>query len=528
MAFDVVGSIRTRVPHGDRLFGTYGGLIVAAVGFTLSRVFLAEAVVFAIEPIRIVATTGSLVVGLAVSVAGVALFVGAFEPAYVADLTRGCLAGCGSVILALAVATVATGSELFQTSTTTWIFAMNVVLAGAIVGLFAGRYQASARSQTETIRRGVNRERFINRLLRHEVLNAATIIDGHAELLSDEQRDRADSIEAIRNGAARIESTVHGVGTLAKDRDGEPTSVGAAIDDAVDDSAFAYAVDREQERPDATVSVDADDRLSLVFERLIAHAVDVRDADRVSIDVAADRHTVAVTITDDGAAISTRQRAILEHESFPEYDTPESSFLLQVASLLVGEYGGTVRVQGDTGLTVRLRPSERDRVSSTVGIATGDLYRAGVASVAAGLLMGGVYVSVGEPVFPVIGGLYGVDHGAVGWVTHLFHSVVFGLLFVAGVSALRTREWGGPFANVHLERLPYVMLAGLLWGTVLWLVAAGILMPLWLRTVGIPASLPTLPPLGLIAHGFWGATFAIGYRAVGGRFDGVSWPERSS
>jgi len=142
--------------------------------------------------------------------------------------------------------------------------------------------------------------------------------------------------------------------------------------------------------------------------------------------------------------------------------------------------------------------------------------------------MGGVYVSVGEPVFPVIGGLYGVDHGAVGWVTHLFHSVVFGLLFVAGVSALRTREWGGPFANVQLERLPYVMLAGLLWGTVLWLVAAGILMPLWLRTVGIPASLPTLPPLGLVAHGFWGATLAIGYRAVGGRFDGVSWPERSS
>lgn len=80
---------------------------------------------------------------------------------------------------------------------------------------------------------------------------------------------------------------------------------------------------------------------------------------------------------------------------------------------------------------------------------------------------------------PVIGALYGVETAAIGWITHLFHSIVFALLFVA----------------------------------------AGLFMPVWLRAVGIPATLPNLPSIGLVGHGIWGITLGLGYVLLGGEFD---------
>jgi len=104
----------------------------------------------------------------------------------------------------------------------------------------------------------------------------------------------------------------------------------------------------------------------------------------------------------------------------------------------------------------------------------------------------------------VIGSLYGVDSALIGWITHLFHSVVFGLLFAAGVSYVSTYR-GEP-------SLVDLIGAGLGWGTFLWLVAAGIVMPLWLTAVGLSMTLPNLSPLGFVGHAVWGVTLAAVFR----------------
>jgi two-component system OmpR family sensor kinase len=526
-------------PPGDRspamrLLGEYGGQIVAGLGFVITRFFVAEAVVISGGPLAVAATVGSLVVGLALTIAGVALAVGAFSSPYVADISRGCLLGVGAVTAALALTVAAAGVDMVGAAIGTRLLVANVLLAGAVGGMLNGHRKASLRRRRTTIMRGANRARFINRLLRHEVLNAATIIDGHAELLRGDGADRDRSVDAIRRGAARIESTVNGVGTIADDPADESIPLAAAVHGAVDsvtaDETLDCAVSTEGLVPvdgsdpaspdagtdpanrDGPLTVRADDRLSLVFERLIEHAADVRGAERVRIEAAAERHAVSVTIADDGSALSDRQRDVLERGSFPEYDDPTNGFALQAASLLLGEYDGSIRVDdGDEPrITVRLPRTNVDAAAATVGVEYPALRRAVAAGLGAGVVMGGLYWATSDAL-PVIGALYGVESVAVGWITHLFHSVVFALLFVAGAS----RSGLGSRVNRPLG----ASVAGLAWGVTLWLVAAGLIMPLWLRGVGVPATLPNLPRIGLVGHGLWGVTLGLGYVLLGGRFD---------
>ena len=506
----------------DRPFGRYGGVIVAGLGFAITRIFVAETVTISDGTLPVIATVGSLVVGLAVTVAGVALAIGAFDSSYVADVSRGCLVGTGAMTVVLVVTVAATGIGMVGQGFGTRLLIANVLLGGAIGGIVNGHRKASLRSRQEAIMRGANRARFINRLLRHEVLNAASIIDGHAELLRNDGGDRDRSVDAVRRSAARIESTVNGVGTIAEDRDAEPIRLSRAIDAAVEAARTHDAHGDGVEVDIAVVAdgtageedeIDADGRLSIVFERLIEHAVDVRDAERVRIETTVERHEITVTIVDDGTPLPERQRDVLERGTFPEYDDPTSGFALQAVSLLVGEYDGRVRVtDGDeTSVAVRLPRASADAAVATVGVPYPDLQRAAVAGIVAGAVMGGVYWLT-SGVLPVIGALYGVESAAIGWITHLFHSIVFALLFVAGASTSPLRD--------RIGRPLRAAVVGLSWGVLLWLVAAGMFMPLWLRAVGIPAPLPNLPGIGLVAHAAWGVTLGGGYVRIGGRFDG--------
>lgn len=93
----------------------------------------------------------------------------------------------------------------------------------------------------------------------------------------------------------------------------------------------------------------------------------------------------------------------------------------------------------------------------------------------------------------VIGTLYGVGNVAVGWISHLYHSVFFALVFVAA-----TATW------VRDDDARRLVALGTGYGAVLWLVAAGLVMPLWLRAVGIPAPVPNLRLPSLLNHLFWG------------------------
>jgi uncharacterized membrane protein YagU involved in acid resistance len=101
----------------------------------------------------------------------------------------------------------------------------------------------------------------------------------------------------------------------------------------------------------------------------------------------------------------------------------------------------------------------------------------------------------------IIGALYGIQTNLVGWITHLFHSVVFATVFVAATTV--------GSLNHYAESLTGTVTLGILYGVLLWLVAAGVIMGVWLNLVGIPASIPNLGIVSLIGHTVWGALIGI-------------------
>lgn len=108
--------------------------------------------------------------------------------------------------------------------------------------------------------------------------------------------------------------------------------------------------------------------------------------------------------------------------------------------------------------------------------------------------------------------LYGSDGLVVGWVAHLFHSLVFGLLFVAVVLSSRSlRRYSG--------RVTTSAGLGIGYGVVVWIVAAVIVMPIWLSAVGFPEAppLPNFDPMSLVGHVVYGAILGALFAVVRNR-----------
>jgi len=128
----------------------------------------------------------------------------------------------------------------------------------------------------------------------------------------------------------------------------------------------------------------------------------------------------------------------------------------------------------------------------------------------AGVLMGVVmYLVMG--IMQSVAGLYTLESTIAGWAAHLAHSVIFALAF--GVAF----AWP-PFDQYRTEVLSSMSL-GIIWGVVLWLFAAGIVMPAWLGAVG-PASppVPAINPISGLGHILYGAALGSVFAALQSRY----------
>lgn len=99
----------------------------------------------------------------------------------------------------------------------------------------------------------------------------------------------------------------------------------------------------------------------------------------------------------------------------------------------------------------------------------------------------GIALTVLEPglLRDAIAGLYGQPGNlAVGWVAHLFHGVIFGLLFATLLA-------DPTLVRVSDSLLQSVML-GVTYGVALGLVGMGVVMPMWLDALGLSAA-PAVP-----------------------------------
>jgi hypothetical protein len=87
----------------------------------------------------------------------------------------------------------------------------------------------------------------------------------------------------------------------------------------------------------------------------------------------------------------------------------------------------------------------------------------------------------------------------VGWIAHLFHGALFGVLFAAILT--------DPGLYGVTDWLWKTVVAGLVYGLVLAVFAAGIIMPIWLQAMELtaPAPLPKVTGASVVWHLLYGA-----------------------
>ncbi|MFB6227920.1 MAG: hypothetical protein ABEH88_04950 [Halobacteriales archaeon] len=488
----------------------YGGLAVAVVGFLASTI-IAQAIPESMGLPTVLSGLVPLSIGLGLSVFGVALAVGTFGQAYVTTTARWCLIGTATMVLVFLVTAVGSGGSMGGMFRASEKLVANVLLAGAVGGVLIGDRSAKNRRQRREIRRQANRGIVLNRILRDEVLNAVAVVNGYAPFLSDPETAPEETGDAIEEAAGQIERTVEEVGAIAAEPgDGSlrPTDPSDHVREQIE------AIRSLDFDPEIRVSglakstpVQADERLGLVVRGLLRHATGSTTGEEIRVTMSGTTNECRIEVVYPGSPLDPKDRALLQSGELPEYDDPTVDFDLQTAWLLVDRYGGRIDAQngsGETRITVSLpRAAPESELESAVGAATEDLIRVSAAGLVAGVVMGLTLWGLGDGL-AIIGALYGIESPVVGWITHLFHSVVFALLFVALTS------W--PPLRDRTDTVPGATVLGVVWAVVLALGAAGVLMPVWLGAVGVDdVVFPNVTATAVLGHMLWGLVLGTVY-----------------
>jgi two-component sensor histidine kinase/uncharacterized membrane protein YagU involved in acid resistance len=357
----------------------------------------------------------------------------------------------------------------------------------------------------------------LNRLLRDRVINAATAIKGHSEMLAE--RHREDSVQVINGQAQNVIDIVEDIKYISETADRSSVALGsvdlvACLDEEVERIRETYpTAEIEWEAPDAAINVRANAQVAEVFRQLLTNGVEYSDADtpQIRVSVSPSPSDVVVEITDNGPGLPANQRALLEHGEIVEFDDPSTGFGLNIVRLLTESFDGEITTTVEDGTTVSIRlprtgeqspgSTATARTLTTPGVVPSRIGLTVVSALLAGVTMTVATNLVGGSL-PIIGALYGVQDPVVGMISHEFHSVVFALMY-AGILSVGSKQVTTGLRNRLLIAVGF--------GLALWLFAAGVIMPYWLQLVGIPASIPNLSQTALLGHVVWALTLGVLY-----------------
>lgn len=474
------------------------GLTVAAVGFLLTRYPVLTSLQTDVGVVAfLVGNVPALVAGLGLTVYGLGLAASDRPAGEAVTVARWCLVGVVSMGAVVAATYLSVGRPMVEMADTRLVG--NVLLASAVGGTVTGVRSAATRRSRDALAARTDRLTVLNRVLRHEVLNSVNVIEGYAGMTDGGQ----GAVDVIRRRTDHIGAVLDDVGVITDTGDPGPVAFDEQVERAVEAVRRTHPAATVEVGNLPAVEVRGNRHLHVAVEHLLDNAVEHADAaaPRVRVESAATERAVRLRVVDEGPGMPPEQRALLEERAFPEYDDPDSGFGLPFVRLMLDAVDGGVRVESPvdgergTAVTVEFRRADAERTS--IGVPPARLRRVAVASLVAGGVMGGLLQAATGGI-AVIGALYASMNVSVGWVTHLFHSVVFGIGFAMAMTNTRLGRYCAGTAGC--------VAGGVGYGVLLWLVAAGFVMPLWLRAVGVPAPLPNLGLGSLVGHVVWGMT----------------------
>ncbi|WP_306055125.1 histidine kinase [Natronococcus wangiae] len=146
----------------------------------------------------------------------------------------------------------------------------------------------------------------------------------------------------------------------------------------------------------------------------------------------------------------------------------------------------------------------RTRTDERTGTAL-EPWQAGTVGGIAGAIVFGAMMTAQSPAVLEMGipAMYGLEGGLAGWILHVSHGAVIGVVFAALLVATGQSHPG----VVRSTAL------GLAYGVVVWVVLAVVVMPIWLSAVGFPMAppLPNVDVGSLMGHGAYGLVLGAVY-----------------
>ena len=313
--------------------------------FTLRSPHLAE------ESVLVLKAVETLVM---VSMAGALLYAGYWFNANDLSRTQELWGAIWTMIGSMGIVSVVLVMNAHQMiggfTVTPRVLAEEILLGGAgggIAGLLIGMETSRTMDQANRLSKQRNAFAFLNRLLRHNLLNALTVIQGKAIRLSDDVPDRYNSdIRAIRDRSESISDLATQIRDFADVLSGE----GDLVRVDVSESLHREVATARSSFPEAEFEVSIPESchvhghpaLGGVFDNLLSNAVNHhdRDAPHVSVSIEEAEETVDVRIADDGPGVEDERKASI----FELDETGDHGMGLFLVDTIVAYCGGEVRV----------------------------------------------------------------------------------------------------------------------------------------------------------------------------------------
>jgi PAS domain S-box-containing protein len=225
---------------------------------------------------------------------------------------------------------------------------VKLLAANAEVALDRSERESQLERQTEQME-------FFNSILRHDVLNAVTVIKGRAEFLAaDLEGQQLEDVETIVRWSDDVTEIVQRVRTVLEtltregDPELEPMDLGAELRAEIERVRATYPeVEFEATIPGGT-TVLANELLGDVLGNVVTNAIEHNDTEglRVSTAVERDDDGVSVRIADNGQGVDDdRKEAIFRRGETGHAKSIGSGFGLFFADAMIEEYGGEMWVE---------------------------------------------------------------------------------------------------------------------------------------------------------------------------------------
>jgi signal transduction histidine kinase len=212
--------------------------------------------------------------------------------------------------------------------------------SGAIAGAVAGYYNATARADTARAERAIDTLAFVNGLLRHDIRNGLTVIEGFATRIAD-RKETGDGATAILEETEEmivvVENAEAIVEALSPDLDFGRVDLVPIADDVCNRVENTWGVTVSSDLPDAAF-VTGNAALQSVVANLVENAAEHNDRDdlRIDVSVETDGDVVRFAVADNGSGIPDEQKGTL----FEPRTGDTHGGGLHMVDTLVDQFGG--------------------------------------------------------------------------------------------------------------------------------------------------------------------------------------------